>query len=178
MRRRTQSSWIIDGCAWYVASEDGIWSNWVAGDSMRPPEVPAAHTLQIPYGHGQELTCQACETEDQKQQDHRRMRPACRGSGWHLLSLGSRWCYGSHRSPRDPCFAIAVLGSTRARPRIELGAMSLRTKSSWIIDGCARYVAVEDGIWSNWVAGDFMGSTEVPEAHAFEMLSRETCRHG
>ena len=62
-------------CTRYVAAAGGIWSRWVAGDFMGPPEVPGAHALQMPsggaLGHGQELSFGAIEPEDQKQVVHR-----------------------------------------------------------------------------------------------------------
>ena len=71
---RTKSSWIIDGRARYVSAADGIRSKWVAGDFMGLSEVPGTHALQMPsrgeFGHGQELTCGASESYDQKQLDH------------------------------------------------------------------------------------------------------------
>ena len=42
----------------------------------------------------------------------------------------------------------------------------------------AWYVAAVGGIWSNWVADDFMGRPEVPGDNAFQMLSLGAGGHG
>ena len=127
------------------------------------PEGPSlANAVRGAWGHGQELIWGACEPQDQKQLDHRRMRTIPHSSGRHL----SNWVADdSMGPPKDrgpmPCKRRPVERADTAKnsPR---GAVMLRTKSSWNIDGCAQYVAAADGIWSSWVANDSMGTSRGP----------------
>ena len=56
--------------------------------------------------------------------------------------------------------------------------VSLKAKSSWIIDGSTRYVAATAGIGDTGTPGDFLDVAEVPWTHAIEMPSPKACGQG
>ena len=81
-------------CVRYVAAAGGIWSNWVAGDFIGPPEVPGPMPCKRRVGE------HACTAKNEPVGSVSlinksgwiidEMRPVCRGSGQHLAKLGRR----------------------------------------------------------------------------------------
>ena len=57
------------------------------------------------------------------------------------------------------------------------GSVSLRAKSSCIMEECAWYFKATDDIWSNCVHGDSKCPAEVPGVHAVQMQSCGACGH-
>lgn len=67
----------------------------------------------------------------------------------------------------------------RARRRIKPGGLvSLSAKSSWVINPCIWYVMATDSICSYLANGDSLCLSEVPGAHAVQLLSWGPRVHG
>ena len=73
--------------------------------------------------------------------------------------------------PKVHALQMPSRGACAQGQKLICGACDLRSKSSWIRDRCARYVAPADGIWLNVVAGDSRGPPEVSGIHRGQELT-------